>query len=228
MEVAVIAGTPFDAGLGADLLRAAGMAASEHPMAGSPDEQDALQYRDPDALRSSFLSLVRRLDAGGHTVALLFCNSLSAVVDHDAVAHVSGLTLVSPVTVYREVASAHRRPLVVAGNGSAVVGYERTAAAVSPAHRALGVSDPALVRAIENGDPDRAFHGSNLPATLRLAEERGLDAIVLACTHFTAVLPWVTAACALPVVDVGTRLVELTAAAATARAAARAAERRAA
>jgi glutamate racemase len=212
MEIAVIAGTPFDAGLGADLLRAKGLAATPYPMAASPDEQDALQYQSPDALRTAFLDLVGDLAARGHPVAMLFCNSLSAVIDHDAVTQ---LTLISPATVYREVAANFRRPLVVTGNGSAIVGYERTAAQVSATHRALGVSDPALVRAIEHGDdPATAFHSSNLPATLRLAEQVGLDAAVLACTHFTTVLPLVSEVCDLPVIDVGTRLVELTTAAA--------------
>lgn len=208
MEIAVIAGTPFDAGFGASLLRDAGYAATPYPMAGSPDEQDALQYERPDTLRTAFLDLVRDLDARGHRVAMLFCNSLSAVVDHDAAAGSAALSLVSPATVYREVAAAHRRVLVVTGNGSAVAGYER--ATGSAAHRALGVSDPALVRAIETGDPATAFHESDLPETLRLAERVRLDAVVLACTHFTAVLPHVLAACRLPVVDVGGRLVELT------------------
>lgn len=206
MEIAVIAGTPYDAGLGADLLRAAGRAATPHPMAGSPDEQDALQFLSPDTLRAAFLDRVRELDAGGTSVAMLFCNSLSAVIDHDAVARVSSMALVSPASVYREVVRAHRRTLVVTGNGSAVVGFERVAAQAG--HLALAVSDPALVRAIEAGDP-AAFSGSSLPTTLRAAERMGLEAVVLACTHFTEVLPQVRSTCDIPVIDVGTRLVEL-------------------
>ncbi|MCX5199526.1 aspartate/glutamate racemase family protein [Streptomyces sp. NBC_00249] len=216
MGIAVVAGTPFDAGIGARLLRGAGYPATAYPMAGSPDEQDALQYERPDALRAAYLALVRDLGARGHRVAMLFCNSLSAVVDHEAAARVPAVRVISPATVYREVAAAHRRALVVTGNGSAVVGYERVTR--SAAHSALGVSDPALVRAVEAGDPAAAFHASNLPETLRLAGRARFDAVVLACTHFTAVLPQVLAACPLPVVDVGSRLVELTAAAADAAA----------
>ena len=37
-----------------------------------------------------------------------------------------------------------------------------------------------------------------------------LDAVVLACAHFKAVLPFVTTACDLPVIDIGSRLAELT------------------
>jgi glutamate racemase len=209
-EVAVIAGTPFDAGLGADLLRAAGVPARPCPMAASPDEQDALQYLSPDALGIAFTERLLDLGAQGSTLAMLFCNSLSAVLDHDEVAAVSPVRLVSPSTVYRELADRFRTALVVTGNGQAIVGFERAFAQASAGHRVLGVSDPALVRAIEQGDPARAFAASALPSTLRLAGRLGLDAVVLACTHFTTVLPYATAACTLPVIDVGSRLVALT------------------
>ena len=211
--VAVIAGTPYDSGLGAGLLRARGLAADPYAMAASPDEQDSLQYEDPGALAAAFHTRLRELRARGTEQAMLFCNSLSAVVDHDSAA----LPVVSPGTVYREAFPKLRSSLVVTGNAHAVVGVERAAWQVSPGHRLLGVSDPALVRGIEAGDPAAAFEASHLPTTLRLAERLGLDAVVLACTHFTAVLPFVTETCALPVIDVGTRLVELTGRAVAAR-----------
>lgn len=204
--VAVIAGTRYDSGLGAELLRAEGLAARPHAMAASPDEQDSLQYQDPGGLAAAFHQRLAELRADGTELAMLFCNSMSAVVDHDDTA----LPVVSPVTVYSELLPKLRSSLVVTGNAQAVLGVERTAWRTAPGHRMLAVSDPALVRGIEAGDPEAAFHASHLPTTLRLAERLGLDAVVLACTHFTAVLPFVTAACDLPVIDVGTRLVELT------------------
>ncbi|WP_410672001.1 glutamate racemase [Amycolatopsis sp. cmx-4-68] len=206
LPVAVIAGTPYDSGLGAELLRAAGLAAFSCAMADSPDEQDALQYKDPGALAATFHERLGEFRAQGTALAMLFCNSLAAVVDHDDAA----LPVVSPVTVYRELLPVLGSSLAVTGNANAALGVERTVRLANPGHRVLGVSDPALVRGIEAGDPEAAFHASHLPTTLRLAERLGLDAVVLACTHFTSVLPFVTAACDLPVIDVGTRLVELT------------------
>jgi len=205
-RVAVVAGTPYDSGLGCDLLRAAGVPASPHAMAASPDEQDSLQYEQPGALDAAFHRRLGDLRERGTELAMLFCNSLSAVVDHDRAA----LPVLSPITVYRELATRVRSSFVVTGNANAMLGVERTVRRADPAHRVLGVSDPGLVRGIEAGDPEAAFHNSHLPTTLRLAERLGLSTVVLACTHFTAVLPQVTAACDLPVVDVGTRLVELT------------------
>jgi len=204
--VAVIAGSPYDSALGTELLRAVGVSAFGCAMAGSPDEQDSLQYQDPSALAAAFHDRLDEFRARGTTLAMLFCNSLSAVVDHDDAV----LPVVSPVTVYRELLPTLRSSLVVTGNANAVLGAERTVRLVNPGHRMLGVSDPALVRGIEAGDAEAAFHASSLPTTLRLAERLGLDTVVLACTHFTAVLPFVTAACDLPVIDVGSRLVELT------------------
>ncbi|ONI89741.1 glutamate racemase [Saccharothrix sp. ALI-22-I] len=209
--VAVIAGTPYDTGLGVELLRAKGLAAVPHAMADSPDEQDSLQYQDSRALAAAFHARLRELRTRGTELAMLFCNSMSAVVDHDS----SALPVISPVTVYREVLPELRSSLVITGNAQALVGVERTAWQVSPGHRMLGVSDPALVRGIEAGDPEAAFTDSHLPTTLRLAQRLELDAVVLACTHFTTVLPLITACCDLPVIDVGVRLIELATLAAT-------------
>ncbi|MBE1489746.1 aspartate/glutamate racemase family protein [Plantactinospora soyae] len=214
--VAVIAGTPYDSGLGAELLRAAGLPAQPHAMAASPDEQDALQYQDPAGLAATFHRCLAELRAAGTDLAMLFCNSMSAVVDHDHTA----LPVVSPVTVYRELLPQLRSSLVVTGNTQGLLGVERTAWRVAPGHRVLGVSDPALVRAIEAsgteaGDAEAAFTASHLPTTLRMAERLGIEAVVLACTHFTTLLPFITAVCDLRVVDVSSRLVELTSLAAT-------------
>lgn len=205
-EVAVIAGTPYDSGLGADLLRAKGVAATPYATAGSPDEQDSLQDRSPDALAASFHHLLGELRRRQAALAMLFCNSLSSVVNHDDTA----LPVVSPLTVYREVLPRLRSSLVVAGNAHALLGVERTARLTCPGHRMLGVSDPTLVRGIENGDPEEAFAASQLPSTLRRAEELGLDAVILACTHFTAIKRTVAASCDLLVVDVGGMLVDRT------------------
>jgi glutamate racemase len=208
-EVAVIAGTPYDSGLGADLLRAEGVAAVPYATAASPDEQDSLQDRSPGTLGASFHTLLAQLRRREVPLAMLFCNSLSSVVGHDETV----LPVVSPLTVYREVLPRLGSSLVLAGNAHALLGVERTARQVSPAHRMLGVSDPMLVRGIENGDPDEAFAASNLLNTLRRAEHLGLDAVILACTHFTAVRRSVTAHCDLPVIDVGSMLVDRTVAA---------------
>lgn len=208
-EVAVIAGTPYDSRLGADLLRAAGVPALPYATAGSPDEQDLLQDRSPDSLAVSFHELLDELRQRQVTLAMLFCNSLSSVVNHDNTV----LPVVSPLTVYREVLPRLQSSLVIAGNGHALLGVERTARLISPGHRMLGVSDPMLVRGIEQGDPEAAFAASYLPSTLRRAEDLGLDAVILACTHFTAIKAVIAASCDLLVIDVGSLLVDRTVAA---------------
>jgi glutamate racemase len=205
-EVAVIAGTPYDSGLGAELLRAQGVVACPYAMAGSPDEQDALQDQAPEMLAVTFRGLLDDLRQQRIALAMLFCNSLSSVVKHDSTV----LPVISPQTIYREVLPQLGSSLVVAGNAHALLGVERTARLISPGHRMLGLSDPMLVRGIENGDPAAAFGSSQLPSTLRRAEQLGLEAVILACTHFTAIGPAIAVCCELPIIDVGSLLVERT------------------
>jgi glutamate racemase len=67
-----------------------------------------------------------------------------------------------------------------------------------------------LVRGIEGGDPEAAFAASHLPGTLRRAEALGLEAVILACTHFTAIKRIVATSCDLSVIDVGSVLIDRT------------------
>jgi glutamate racemase len=205
-EVAVIAGTPYDSGLGAELLRAEGVAALPYATAGSPDEQDSLQDRSPGVLEALFHDVLDDFRRRQVHLAMLFCNSLSSVVDHDNTV----LPVVSPVTIYREVLPQLRSSLVIAGNAHALLGVERTARLTCADHQMLGVSEPMLVRGIEHGDPEAAFSASQLPSTLRRAEDLGLEAVILACTHFTAIKQLIASNCDLPVIDVGGLLVERT------------------
>lgn len=202
-EVAVIAGTPYDSKLGADLLRTEGVDAFPYAMAGSPDEQDALQDRNPQRLGASLTDLLEELRRQEVPLAMLFCNSLSSVVAHtDTV-----IPVVSPLTVYREVLPRLQSSLVIAGNAHALLGVERTARSINAGHRMLGMSDPMLVRGIEAGDPEAAFATADLTSALRRAENLNLDAVILACTHFSAIQHLITASCDLPVIDVGGMLV---------------------
>ncbi|MEV4516530.1 aspartate/glutamate racemase family protein [Dactylosporangium sp. NPDC049525] len=210
--MAVVSGTPYDAKLGCGLLRAVGVTSQPYPLASSPDEQDALQYLDAGRLNSAFRDQLDVVAADGTSTVMLFCNSLSAVVDLSTVGWMSVVDVLSPLDIYRTAAADLDNVMVVAGNGQAIVGFERTLMSDRRNRRVVGVADPALVRMIESRDPERAFTDSSMPQTLRLAEQLGVDGIVFACTHFTAVLPFAEQACTVPIIDVGSRLVELTSA----------------
>lgn len=205
-EIAVIAGSPYDAGLGVDLLLAEGIIAVPYATASSPDEQDMMQDQHADSLNSSFQKLLSDLHRRRASLAMLFCNSLSSVVDHED----PKIPIISPLTMYGEVLPYLRSSLVVAGNAHALLGVERAARRTSPGHRMLGVTDPALVRGIEYGDPETAFASSQMPTTLRYAADLGLGAVILACTHFAAIKSSIAATCDLPIIDVGSILVDRT------------------
>ncbi|GAA2553509.1 hypothetical protein GCM10010435_24870 [Winogradskya consettensis] len=209
-RVAVIAGTPYDARLGCDLLARMGVSASAYPMASSPDEQDALQYLGSGALNGAFRTELDAIGAQGTNTVMLFCNSLAAVVDIETAGWTSAVDVISPLDIYRALPPELTNIMVITGNGQATVGFERAVMRGGGDRRVLGVSDPALVRLIETRDAEAAFTRSSMPAMLRLAQDEGFDAVVFACTHFTSVLPLAQQACTVPIIDVGSRLVDLT------------------
>jgi glutamate racemase len=51
---------------------------------------------------------------------------------------------------------------------------------------------------------------SRLADTLRHAEDFALEAVILACTHFITIKPFVADACSLRIIDVGSLLVNRT------------------
>jgi glutamate racemase len=207
-EVAVVAGTPYDTALGIRLLAERGVPGRPYPLAGSPDEQDLLQYAHPKELNALFAGCLRDARDRGVRTALVFCNSLAAVVDHDAV---SGIGVISPAGVYRSIPREYRELLVLAGNAQAAVGFERSVVRQAGGRRVLTVCDQALVRAIEAGDLAAGVVSACLSGLLLIAERRGVHALVLACTHFTGILSGVRSSCSIPVIDVGSELVRLAA-----------------
>jgi glutamate racemase len=204
--VAVIAGTPYDTALGIRLLAERGVPGRPYPLAGSPDEQDLLQYRHPEKLNTLFTGCLRDARDRGVRTALVFCNSLAAVVRDDAD---SGIDVISPVGIYQSIPPEYRRLMVLAGNAQAAVGFERSVASLAGERRVLAVCDQDLVRAIETGDPAAGLLSSRTSGLLRIAEQRGTQAIVLACTHFTGISSEIKQLCSIPVIDVGTELVRL-------------------
>lgn len=209
-EVAVIGGTPYDTALGVRLLAERGVPGRPYALAGSPDEQDLLQYRHPAELNGLFTGCLRDARDRGVRTALVFCNSLAAVIRHDAGSDsVPGIEVISPIGVYQSIPPGYRQLMVVAGNAQAAAGFERSVASRAGDRRVLAVSDQELVRAIESGAPSAGLLSTRISGLLQLAEQFGTDAIVLACTHFTGIFPDLDT-CPIPVIDVGTELLRLT------------------
>ena len=103
--IAVLAGTPVDTQMGLDVLENAGRHGLAFPLAENPWAQTAFQIASEQEKRETVLSVLRKAQAQGCRQVFVYCNSLSASVDFPALAAETGLHIVTPLDVYRQLAA---------------------------------------------------------------------------------------------------------------------------
>ena len=84
--IAVLAGTPVDTRMGVDVLSAAGLSGAPFPISPDPREQTAFQISSPAEKHRTALDILNKAQAEGCRKAFVYCTSLSASVDFDALA----------------------------------------------------------------------------------------------------------------------------------------------
>lgn len=196
--------------MGADLLTAEGLQALAFPLAADPRAQTAFQISSRQEKHDAVLAVLRSALEQGCRRVLVYCNSLSSSVDFDALAEETGLRIVTPLQVYRSLPARYRRLGLAAANAQGLAGIERTLYQEDPSIELLGVSLLSAVLSIEAGLPP-----AELVTRHRLAEladwfrSRGMEALVLGCTHFPYFKEALAARTALPLIDPADEMLRL-------------------
>ena len=107
--IAVLAGTPVDTRMGADLLTSAGLPALAFPISEDPRRQNLFQISSADEKYAAVLSVLNTAMQQGCRKAFVYCNSLSSSVDFTALAEETGMRIVTPLQVYRSLPSRYHR-----------------------------------------------------------------------------------------------------------------------
>lgn len=210
IKIAVIAGTPVDTRMGADLMRTKGAEALGFPVSRTPEEQTAFQVGSQAAREGAVGAILDEIRARGLDRVLLYCNSLSATIDAHALAEPRGLRIWTPMDVYGEIAKKHRRVGVLAANCQGAAGVERAMVNASPETLVFGAGVLPLVLGVEAGTPPEALvEDCGLERLLRFFEDNGAEAVVLGCTHFPYVRAALQSRTDLPVLDPAERLAAL-------------------
>ena len=151
--IAVLAGTPVDTQMGVDVLSAAGLSGAPFPISPDPREQTAFQISSPAEKHRTALAILNRAQAQGCRKAFVYCNSLSASVDFDALARETGMRIVTPLQVYRTLAPQYRSLAFIAANAQGLAGIERVLLDANPGLDTLSTAALPVVLAIEAGLP---------------------------------------------------------------------------
>lgn len=194
----VIAGTRHDTELGQALLRRLGWRTLACATARTPAEQDLLQRRHPHVLQALCAHALDEMAAQGAEQIIIYCSSLSSVLDLPALRRASAVAVHTPLDAYAEVARAHARIAVLAANAVGLAGAIGVLRAERPDADIHGMHDLPLVCALERGEaPAQA-----IDAPLRSFIEHATcccDALLLACTHFPAIAEYLASLTGLPV-----------------------------
>ena len=200
--IAVLAGTPVDTRMGVRVLEDHGLTGLAFPLAADPWQQTAFQISAPAEKTAAVRAVLEEARQRGCRRAFVYCNSLSGAVDFPPLAEETGMRIVTPLEVYRDLAPRYRRLGLIAANAQGLAGIERTLYGANPSLDLLGACLLPVVVDIEARTPPEElaerFRLGKLAAWFRAC---GAEALVLGCTHF----PYFKAALAertdLPLID---------------------------
>ena len=201
-RIAVLAGTPVDTRMGVDCLARAGLDGLAFPLSRDPREQTAFQISSSAEKRTAVLKILRAAMAQGCDRAFVYCNSLSSAVDFTPLAGETGLRIVTPLDICRELAPRYHRLGVIAANAQGLAGIERTLLAANPALDLLGACALPAVLSIEEGlDPAELVERHHLADLAAWFQNCGMEALLLGCTHFPYFKAALASRASLPLID---------------------------
>ena len=207
---AVLAGTPVDSEMGVNVLVAHGLSGRAFPLAEDPRRQTAFQLSAPAEKTAAVRAVLDTVRGQGCRRVLVYCNSLSAAVDFDALAAETDLRIVTPLEVYRSLAPQYRRLGLIAANAQGLAGIERTLYGANPALDLLGACLLPVVLDIEAGlAPAELVERHHLPELAEWLSCCGMEALVLGCTHFPYFKDALAARTSLPLIDPAEEMVRL-------------------
>ena len=205
MKIAVMAGTPIDSKLGAELLNSYGYGdVVLVPISNNPVEQTTFQALEDEERENIIVKIIDELKEKDCDTIFVYCNSLSSVVDFDRLAEKMNITIITPMQMYRNLGLEYKYLAVMAANSHGLTGVENNLYVSNPRLRVLGLSMLELVKAIEEGNkPEQIVEDFNFKTLFNYFELTNVEAVVLGCTHFPYIKKELEKISKLPIIDVG-------------------------
>ena len=152
IKIGVIAGTPVDTQMGVDFVKRQGFEALGYASASSPEEQNRLQFLEPEFLTQKVLDIIGDFESQKIFGTMFYCNSLSAAIDIEHIRRARPKsTVVTPLDVYRNLALKYKKIALWAANGQCLSAIEHIFYEQKPSIDIMGVSMLPVIKAIESG-----------------------------------------------------------------------------
>lgn len=185
MKIGVIAGTPVDTQMGIDYAVSQGFEAIGFACSRNPQEQTEMQVlHKEELLQIAIKGCLDMIDNGAEGI-FVYCNSLSAAIDIDALKAALPVAAVTPLDIYKLCAKQYSSLSVIAANGQSLAGIEKVILAENPQCCIYGAGILPIVEAIESKMPAAEIYSRyRLKELTGSFEAMGCQALILGCTHF--------------------------------------------
>ena len=210
MKIVVMAGTPIDSKLGAELLNSYGYDdVVLVPISNNPVEQTTFQALEDEERENIIVKIIDELKENSCDAIFVYCNSLSSVVDFDRLAEKMNISIITPMQMYRNLGLEYKYLAVMAANSHGLTGVENNLYVSNPRLRVLGLSMLELVKAIEESNkPEQIVEDFNFKTLFNYFELTNVEAVVLGCTHFPYIKKELEKITKLHIIDVGVFMIE--------------------
>jgi glutamate racemase len=209
VEIGVIAGTPVDTRMGVNFIVKKGLKAVGCPTAASPEEQNRLQFLKPDVLTEKVLMIIRDFEKQNIFRTMIYCNSLSAAVDVAFMRNAQPKSIIiTPLDIYRDLASRYKKIALWAANGQCLSAIERIFYEQNPSINIMGISMLPVIKAIEEEEPAEGIIDRYDLISLGV-EKFNADVLILGCTHLPYLQPELSKKLNIPIIDPAEEMLRL-------------------
>ena len=204
VKVAVIAGTKVDTQMGVDYLRAndSSLDPFYYNISPTPDDQRKFQYGDMATKTRIIKGIFDNAEGIGIQDFFIYCNSLSAAFDFEVFGRERNVNIVTPIMVYRKLATQYKSIAIIAANGMSAYNIEREILQIDPSNKVFCAAIGELVRAVEaKMPPAEMMERFRVKGLLEHIEGIGADCLILGCTHFPYFMDEMEKLTCLPLID---------------------------
>jgi len=209
LKIGVIGGTPIDTKMGVDFIKKNGFEALGLPAASNPEEQNYLQYMNPQVLNEKIISFIQKFNKDDINKVMIYCNSLSSAIDLNNIKKIfPGTLIITPHDVYRKLAKEFKSLMIWAANGQSLHNIEKIFYEHNPNIKLIGISLLPVIISIEKGIiAENIFEEYKLQNFVNQIDY--IEGILFGCTHLPYLKDLLVKSCNLPIIDPADEMLNL-------------------
>lgn len=185
IKYGITAGTPFDTKLGEIFFKQKGLEVLSAHISENAEEQNRLQYISPKKLEKKTIKTIKNLKKDGADLVIIYCNSLSAVLEVEKISQLADIPILTPLDIYKSLNLTSLDKLaLLAANSQSAAKIENIIAEKNPHLEFVSAGVMPIIKAIEaQKEPAAILAEDGLKELLIAFDSMGAEAVLLGCTH---------------------------------------------